>query len=271
MLLAPAGPLVQRASAQGEPAPVAPVEGERGSVSDGVSQEGSSVSQTQTPQTTNGLTLLLGEGAQGEGGAVTGPAVAEGQPLTADEVQAVLGRTEPISVTGTVTEEFRLPPESLPPPVAGTTITETFPPTGTEAAPPVVTSGPLEVLRYAPQGEIPIAPFLNVTFNQPMVPLATLDELSAAEVPVQVTPELTGVWKWLGTTTLSFEYRGDDLNRFPMATVYTATIPAGTKSAVGGELAETVSWTFSTPGAGGGHHVPDLWAAVTRPAAVCGV
>jgi len=47
-----------------------------------------------------------------------------------------------------------------------------------------------------------IAPFLNVTFSQPMVPLATLDELSAAEVPVQITPELPGVWKWLGTTTL---------------------------------------------------------------------
>ena len=150
-------------------------------------------------------------------------------------------------MTGTLTEEFRLPPESLPPPVAGTTITQTFPPTETAPAPPTVESGALEVLRYAPQGEIPIAPFLNVTFNQPMVPLATLDQLSAADVPVQVTPELTGVWKWLGTTTLSFEYRGDDLNRFPMATVYTATIPAGTKSAVGGELAETVTWTFSTP------------------------
>ena len=35
-------------------------------------------------------------------------------------------------------------------------------------------AGPLEVLRYAPQGAIPLAPFLNVTFNQPMVPLATL-------------------------------------------------------------------------------------------------
>ena len=141
MLLAPAGPLVQQAYAQAEPAPVAPVTEGPAIVSDvampanAAGQEGSSVSQTQTPQTTNGLTLLLGEGAQGEGGAATGPAVAEGQPLTADEVQAVLGRTEPISVTGTVTEEFKLPPESLPPPVAGTTITETFPPPESPVAP----------------------------------------------------------------------------------------------------------------------------------------
>ncbi len=281
MLLGPVGPLVQTAYAQEEPAPLAPTPAPgalrdpattpAGPVTEGpaiasegamladapgtpagtIGQEESSVSEAQTPQTTNGLTLLLQEGAQGEGAAAAGPATAEGQPLTEPEIQTLLGRAEPISVTGTVTEEFRLPPESLPPPVAGTTITETFPPSTTEPAPAVVTSGPLEVLRYAPQGEIPIAPFLNVTFNQPMVPLATLDELSTAEVPVQVTPELTGVWKWLGTTTLSFEYRGEvggnDLNRFPMATVYTATIPAGTQSAVGGELAETVTWTFSTP------------------------
>ena len=80
-----------------------------------------------------------------------------------------------------------------------------------------------------------------------MVPLATLDELSAQDVPVKITPELPGVWKWLGTTTLSFEYRSDELNRFPMATEYTVEVPAGTTSAVGGVLPEAVTWTFRTP------------------------
>jgi hypothetical protein len=75
----------------------------------------------------------------------------------------------------------------------------------------------------------------------------TLDQLAAADVPVKLTPELPGVWKWLGTQTLSFEYRSEDLNRFPMATAYTAEVPAGTTSAVGGVLAETVTWTFRTP------------------------
>ncbi len=103
------------------------------------------------------------------------------------------------------------------------------------------------MLRYAPVGEIPIAPFLNVTFNQPMVPLATLDELAAADVPVKLTPAVPGVWKWLGTQTLSFEYRSDELNRFPMATEFTAEVPAGTTSALGGVLAEAVTWQFSTP------------------------
>ena len=35
--------------------------------------------------------------------------------------------------------------------------------------------------------------------------------------------------------------------RFPMATTYTATVAAGTESAVGGSLDEAHSWTFTTP------------------------
>ncbi|MEZ4735145.1 MAG: alpha-2-macroglobulin family protein [Caldilineaceae bacterium] len=98
-----------------------------------------------------------------------------------------------------------------------------------------------------PRRGIPIAPFLSVTFNQPMVPLTTLAELSAADVPVTLTPELPGVWKWLGTKTLTFEYQSEAIDRFPKATEYTVEIPAGTTSATGGELAETVTWTFRTP------------------------
>jgi hypothetical protein len=54
-------------------------------------------------------------------------------------------------------------------------------------------------LRYAPEGEIPIAPFINVTFNQPMVPLATVEDLAQEDVPVIVVPDLPGTWRWVGT------------------------------------------------------------------------
>ena len=37
------------------------------------------------------------------------------------------------------------------------------------------------------------------------------------------------------------------IDRLPMATEYVATVPAGTESATGGVLAESVSWRFSTP------------------------
>ena len=107
--------------------------------------------------------------------------------------------------------------------------------------------GALEVLRYSPEGEIPIAPFVNITFNQPMVPLATIADLAAMDVPVQISPTLPGTWRWLGTKTLNFQYDSELIDRLPMATEYEVLIPAGIKSAVGGVLAESVSFTFNTP------------------------
>ncbi len=88
-----------------------------------------------------------------------------------------------------------------------------------------------------------LAPFLSVTFNQPMVPLTSLEDLAALGVPVQLDPQPEGAWRWIGTKTLQFE----PTLRFPMATEYTVTIPAGTVSENGGELAEAVTWTFTTP------------------------
>ncbi|MCL4860764.1 MAG: hypothetical protein KJZ93_15215 [Caldilineaceae bacterium] len=195
-----------------------------------------------------GLQLTLSEGSQQP----TAPELippAPAEPLSAEETQALLDRLPPLVAEETDVQEFRLPVESLPAPRPGVTVEESFPPAEAAPAPEEVVAGPLEVLRFAPEGEITIAPFLNVTFNQPMVPLATLEQLRAEDVPVRITPELPGVWKWLGTRTLSFEYQSDelDIDRFPKATRYTVEIPAGTTSATGGELTETVSWSFTTP------------------------
>ncbi|MFZ4657230.1 MAG: alpha-2-macroglobulin family protein [Caldilineaceae bacterium] len=203
-----------------------------------------------------GLQITLSEGSEQPTTAEPLP-VAPGEPLAAEAIQPILDRLPPLETEPTDQQDFRLPTELLPPPRPGATITQTFPPTGTAPATAEVVDGPLEVLRFAPEGEIPIAPFLSVTFNQPMVPLTTLAELSAADVPVKITPELTGTWKWLGTKTLTFEYKSADaasraggetaIDRFPKATEYTVEIPAGTQSATGNELAEAVTWTFRTP------------------------
>jgi len=176
-----------------------------------------------------------------------GAPLVTGIPLTAEEIQRVLDRLPELVTTPGDTVEFNLPDASLPPPLTGETITEAFPPAPDAIPPESVPSGPLEVLRFGPEGEIPIAPFLNVTFNQPMVPLATIEELTAEQVPVKLTPSLPGVWRWLGTKTLTFEHSSDLIDRFPMATEYTVEVPAGTESAVGTTLAETVTWSFSTP------------------------
>ena len=106
------------------------------------------------------------------------------------------------------------------------------------------------MLRYAPEGDVPLAPNLNVTFNQPMVALTSLGDLAAQDVPVKLSPQPAGKWRWIGTKTLAFEPQATAATgtaRFPMATKYTAEIPAGTVSAAGGKLANAVTWTFTTP------------------------
>ena len=172
---------------------------------------------------------------------------ATGEPLSDEEIDQILARLPALAVEPEDQVDLYLPEDSPPPPRTGETIEERFPPPPAPITPEEVEAGPLEVLRFAPEGEIPLAPFVNVTFNQPMVPLATLSALAAKEVPLRLEPALPGTWKWLGTRTLSFEYDSTAIDRLPMATEYVATVPAGTESATGGVLGETVRWTFSTP------------------------
>lgn len=172
---------------------------------------------------------------------------ASGEPLSAEEIDSIVARLpglrlEPGDETG-----FRLAGEPIPPPRTGETIQEPFPPEQQAVPTPEVAAGPLEVLRFSPEGEIPVAPFLQVTFNQPMVPLASLEELAAQDVPVRIEPALEGTWRWLGANTLTFQYDSTQIDRLPKATIYRVTVPAGTRSAAGGTLAESVEWTFSTP------------------------
>ena len=97
----------------------------------------------------------------------------------------------------------------------------------------------LEVVRFSPEGEISLAPDLSVTFSQPMVAV-TSQEQAAQIVPVELTPQAEGKWRWLGTKTLMF----DTTKRFPMATKFTARVPAGTKAANGQVLQKDVVVDF---------------------------
>lgn len=175
-------------------------------------------------------------------------AVATGEPLDEDQIEQILSRLPDLPEAPDEQRDFQLPGDPIPPPLTGDTIDEPFPPETADVEPAGdVESGPLEVLRFSPEGEIPVAPFISITFNQPMVLLNTVDALSAGEVPVTIEPALQGTWRWLGTRTLTFQYDSDLIDRLPKATTYRVTVPAGTQSATGGTLAETVEWTFSTP------------------------
>ncbi len=209
-----------------------------------------------TPISSEGTSALGGGSAQltirlGEGRALPQAyqplPVATGEPLSAAEIAAILLRLPALTPVPGEQVDFRLPEDLLPPPLAGETISKPFPPPPPAITPETVESGPLQVLRYSPEGEIPIAPFVNITFNQPMVPLATIEDLAAEDVPATIEPALEGTWRWLGTKTLNFQYDSSLIDRLPMATQYTVTVPAGTTSATGGVLAEQVQFSFSTP------------------------
>ncbi|MEZ4833994.1 MAG: Ig-like domain-containing protein [Caldilineaceae bacterium] len=172
---------------------------------------------------------------------------AETTPLDADQLQAILNRLPAVQAEEEDQQEYRLPVESLPPPRPGNEVDLPFPPSEDQAAPDVADDAPVEVLRYSPEGDVPIVPQMSVTFNQAMVPLTSHEELAAADVPVQLTPAVSGHWRWVGTKTLFFEADVEGVDRLPMATEYEAPIPAGTTSINGNTLADAVTWTFRTP------------------------
>jgi alpha-2-macroglobulin len=175
-----------------------------------------------------GLFFRLSEGAEApERRQPPAPAA----PLDDAAARRVLDRLPPLPPDAGDRIPFAFRPRSLPPPRAGVTVTQSFPPPAApEGGPPVSGGGPLTVLRRSPEGNVPLASHLSVTFSQPMVPVGSHEELAAAGVPVSLTPQPEGKWRWVGTRTLLFEPR----LRFPMATEYRA-------SAVG------VQWTFTTP------------------------
>ncbi len=181
-------------------------------------------------------------------GALKSPAAnrVDGTPLSAAEVRSVISRLPTWSDDESDTVDFHRPSESLPPPRTGETVDQPFPAEpGIDA--PAVDPGPLAVLRVQPEGDVGIAPFISITFSQPMVPLTTIGQLDELDVPVTITPSLPGRWQWIGTRTLRFEHDPDVFDRLPMATSYVVDIHAGTTSQSGGELADAVRFEFETP------------------------
>ncbi|WP_106093242.1 Ig-like domain-containing alpha-2-macroglobulin family protein [Enhygromyxa salina] len=129
-----------------------------------------------------------------------------------------------------VGEEIELP---FPPPAPpGDAVGVSEPPTG-----------PLEVLRTGPDGEQGLVDAIRVSFNHPMVPLASIEDLRAHTAPMQIEPAIEGEFRWMGTRALAFHPTG----RLPFSTSYAITIPAGTQSTHGTELAKAVEWSITTP------------------------
>ena len=167
---------------------------------------------------------------------------AETEQLDASRTDQLLSRVPAIKTSEDDTTDFAKRVGSLPAPKTGTKIPVKFPSDSSLAPPSKDPANSLEVVRYSPEGDVPLAPDLNVTFSQPMVAV-TSQEQAAQYAPVELSPQVEGRWRWLGTKTLMF----DTTKRFPMATEFTARVPAGTKSANGLILKKDVVWKFKTP------------------------
>ena len=173
--------------------------------------------------------------------------VQTGEPLSVEELAQLLGRMPALPTAMSDIKDFYRPVEVLPAPRPGSTVQDVFPPMDVSLAPAQQAAGPLQVLRFSPEGEVPIAPFVSITFDQPMVKLGTIEDLAVVDVPVRIQPALPGTWRWLGTKTLTFQADSQLVDRLPKATEYRVTVPKGTISIIGGELAKEISWTFTTP------------------------
>jgi alpha-2-macroglobulin len=171
----------------------------------------------------------------------TQPAVAT--PLGPQDTKRLFDRLPPLKADADDAVEFALRAKSIPAPRPGETIKEAFPPPVTAGAPPKLAAGPLLVTREEPEGDVELAPYLTVSFSAPMVPITSHDELSKIPVPIKLSPEPPGKWRWVGAQTAMFQPDP----RFPMATDYTVDVEAGVRSVTGAVLAEGRHYKFATP------------------------
>ena len=190
-----------------------------------------------------GLHMRVSDGTQGPP-AFDRATLAAATKLSDADAQALLARTRPIAADPDDKQAFALRDKSKPPPRTGQVIKGSFPPPASTLLPPTSNDAgkDLTVLRYMPEGEVPLAPELSVTFSQPMVAVTSQTD-AAATTPVKITPQPKGAWRWIGTRTILF----DPSVRFPQATTYKVEIPAGTKSVNGGVLKAPVAFSFETP------------------------
>ncbi len=200
----------------------------------------------QTDASKGGLRFRLSEGAEKVEAPTPKATIAATTSLAEAETKKLLARLPTLNSDKSDAVSFKFRERSLPPPRTGETIQAAFALPTTNGPPsPTKTNAPLEVTRFAPEGEVELAPMLSVTFSQPMVAVSSQEE-AAAIVPLTLTPQPKGKWRWLGTQTLIFQPETEG-GRLPMATVYTVNIPAGTRSILGNPLPNTKTFKFSTP------------------------
>ncbi len=119
----------------------------------------------------------------------------------------------------------------------------------------------LQVAAATPQGPAGGEVRPSITFDRPVVPLATPEELAKLPAPASILPAVPGTWRWLGSTTVEFV----PAQPLPLATAFQVTVPAGLTAVDGSRLAAPATFSFSTRAPEVRHLEPrDGWKWVAR-------
>ena len=174
----------------------------------------------------------LSEGSEQSQSVATKPPT-PAKKLTSAQAARLLRRLPALEADEADRRRFAFRDRSKPPPRTGKTIETSFvPDPSRDDAAPDEAQEPLRVLRFAPEGDVPLAPHVSVTFSQPMVAVTSHADTVADGVPVDLIPQPKGRWRWVGTKTLLF----DPLVRLPQANRYTVRVKKGAQSTAGNAL-----------------------------------
>lgn len=109
----------------------------------------------------------------------------------------------------------------------------------------VVTTMPLAVSLVSPEDgadEVPSDARITVSFDRPVVPLVSTEDIGDLPSPIRITPDLAGVGEWVNTSIFTFT-PATFLNA---ATTYTVTVDEALVASDGTPLEAGYSWSFIT-------------------------
>jgi len=103
----------------------------------------------------------------------------------------------------------------------------------------------LKVISATPQGDLNSlddSKAITITFNRPVVALSGVEK-DVDEGPVSIMPEVSGTYRWMGTSTLSFIPD----KKLEYSTRYVVRVKAPITSVVGSIMAKDFDFSFVTP------------------------
>jgi len=121
----------------------------------------------------------------------------------------------------------------------------------------------VRITRIVPTGEDVAATRQMVfQFNRPIVPIGRM-ERDAAELPINIVPELDCEWRWINTSALACQL--DDNTQLQQATEYTIAVDPGIEAEDGATTRETIVHRFITQRPQARYAWFDNWQAPGSP------